>query len=83
MMGATAGITIGGGGGGTTAGYATQAWVDENYLSIEFFSSLFKAYDSASTPNEIVPNGGDTSAITTPPPSTTSRPCSASGLNST
>lgn len=46
------------------AGYATESWVNENYLSIEFFSSLFKAYDSASTPNEIVPNGGDVSAIT-------------------
>ena len=64
MMGGTAGNIVGSGGGGSTAGYATQAWVDENYLSIEFFSSLFKAYDSASTPNEIVPNGGDTSAIT-------------------
>ena len=63
MMGGTAGNIVGGG-GGSAAGYATQAWVDENYLSIEFFSSLFKAYDSAGTPNEIVPNGGDTSAIT-------------------
>ena len=56
----------GGGGGGSVdlTGYATESWVNENYLSIEFFSSLFKAYDSASTPNEIVPNGGDTTAIT-------------------
>lgn len=50
-----------GGGGGSfdpsmLAGYATQAWVNENYLSIEFFSKLFKAYDSAATPNEIKPN---------------------------
>lgn len=60
--------TVGGGAGGggsvDLAGYATQSWVDENYLSIDFFSSLFKAYDSAATPNEIVPNGGDTTAIT-------------------
>lgn len=55
----------GGGGGGTDlTGMASQAWVNENYLSIDFFSSLFKAYDSASTPNEIMPNGGDTTAIT-------------------
>ena len=56
----------GGGGGGSVdlTGYATESWVNENYLSIEFFNSLFKAYDSASTPNEIVPNGGDTTAIT-------------------
>lgn len=53
-----------GGGGGSfdpsmMAGFATQAWVNENYLSIEFFSKLFKAYDSAATPNEIVPNDTD------------------------
>lgn len=47
---------VGGGGGGDIAGMATQAWVNENYLSIEFFSKLFKAYDSAATPNEIKPN---------------------------
>lgn len=64
MMRGTGGQGSAGGGGGSMAGMATQAWVDENYLSIEFFSSLFKAYDSASTPNEIVPNGGDTTAIT-------------------
>lgn len=51
-----------GGGGGSSldpallAGYATQQWVNDNYLSIGFFSKLFKAYDSASTPNEVSPN---------------------------
>ena len=51
-----------GGGGGSSldpallAGYATQQWVNDNYLSIGFFSKLFKAYDSASTPNEVLPN---------------------------
>ena len=61
-----AGGGTGGGGGGSVdlTGYATEAWVNENYLSIEFFSSLFKAYDSAATPNEITPNDGDTTAIT-------------------
>ena len=44
-----------GGGGGDISG-ATQAWVSQNFVSIEFFSKLFKAYDSASTPNEIKPN---------------------------
>ena len=54
-----------GGGGSDLAGMATQSWVDENYLSIEFFSSLFKAYDSATpTPNEIKPNAGDPTTIT-------------------
>ena len=51
-------------GGSDLVGYATQAWVNENYLSIEFFSSLFKAYDSSASPNEIAPNDGDTTAIT-------------------
>lgn len=62
----SAGKGTGGGGGGSVdlTGYATEAWVNENYLSIEFFSSLFKAYDSAATPNEIEPNDGDTTAIT-------------------
>ena len=56
MVGNGNGFAGGGGGGGDIVGYATQAWVNENYLSIEFFSKLFKAYDSAATPNEIKPN---------------------------
>ena len=60
MTKGTGGGGAGGGGGSfdpsMLAGYATQAWVNENYLSIEFFSKLFKAYDSAATPNEIKPN---------------------------
>lgn len=60
----SSGDSAAGGGSGSfdpsmMAGYATQAWVNENYLSIEFFSKLFKAYDSAATPNEIVPNDID------------------------
>lgn len=62
-MGSNGGGAAGGGGGSfdpsMMAGFATQAWVNENYLSIEFFSKLFKAYDSAATPNEIVPNDTD------------------------
>jgi len=42
------------------AGLATQVWVNQNYLSIDFFSSLFKAYGPAETEGdpdvEIVPN---------------------------
>ena len=65
MVGVAGGGTgAGGGAGADLTGYATEAWVNENYLSIEFFSSLFKAYDSAATPNEIEPNDGDTTAIT-------------------
>ena len=59
MTKGTGGGGVGGGGSfdpSMLAGYATQAWVNENYLSIEFFSKLFKAYDSAATPNEIKPN---------------------------
>lgn len=47
---------VGGGGGGGDISGATQAWVSQNFVSIEFFSKLFKAYDSAATPNEIKPN---------------------------
>jgi len=59
----------GAGGGGSTfdpammAGYATQSWVNQNYLSIEFFTKLFKAYGPAETQGdpdvEILPNDID------------------------
>ena len=48
---------VGGGGGGSDidlTGYATKMWTDENYVGKEFFSSLFKAYDSNG--NEVLPN---------------------------
>ena len=45
-----------GGSGSGGGGGVTEAWVDANYVSKEFFSRLFKAYDSASTPNEVEPN---------------------------
>ena len=56
---------VGGGGGGAggggldpsaLSGYATRGWVNQNYLSIEFFSKLFKAYDSSNPAVEITPN---------------------------
>lgn len=40
--------------------FATQDWVGQNYLSIAFFRSLFKAYNGST---EVVPNGGNTSTI--------------------
>lgn len=60
----------GGGGGGTNnadlAGYATQMWVNQNYVSIEFFNRLFSVHghdpeDESSTPTDIsvLPNDMD------------------------
>ena len=52
---------VGGGGGGSDidlTGYATEMWTEENYVGKEFFSSLFKAYDSNG--NEVLPNDTDT-----------------------
>lgn len=51
-----------GGGGGISMddiqgmGFATEQWVNEKYLSIDFFNRLFQAYDSAATPNQVLPN---------------------------
>ena len=42
-----------GGVGVDLSGYATEKWVDENYLSIEFFGRLFKAYNGGT---EVLPN---------------------------
>ena len=58
-------VGSGGGGGGGSAisiddiqgmGFATEQWVNEKYLSIDFFNRLFQAYDSAATPNQVLPN---------------------------
>ena len=59
MTGSGSSVIGGGGGGGSMdlSGYALQSWVDDNYLSIDFFSSLFKTYDgNAVAANEIKPN---------------------------
>lgn len=65
------GDRVGGGAGGGSsafdpsimAGYATQSWVHQNYLSIEFFTKIFKAYGPAATQGdpdvEILPNDID------------------------
>lgn len=59
------GGSVGSGGGGafdpsSMAGMASQAWVEQNYLSKAFFSQLFKAFKpgaSTSDPDEeVVPN---------------------------
>ena len=54
------GVSVGGGGGTSIdlTGYATEMWTEENYVGKEFFSSLFKAYDSNG--NEVLPNDTDT-----------------------
>ena len=52
-----AGGVGGGGGSADLAGMASQTWVDENYLSIEFFSKLFKAYNGQT---EVTPNDTET-----------------------
>ena len=47
----------GGGGGGDVMGGVTKAWVNQNYVSIEFFNRLFETYDSATpTPTQVLPN---------------------------
>ena len=61
---------VGGGGGGAgisgsalanlLTGYATQDWVGENYISIEFFSRLFKAHGTENgQQTDIDPNDMD------------------------
>lgn len=61
MVGDTNMVGVGGGGvsnlAAMLAGYATESWVNENYLSIEFFSKLFKAH---SANGDVVPNDLDT-----------------------
>lgn len=52
-----------GGGGEGFAGYATQSWVNTNFVSIEFFGRLFKAYgpgENQGDPDvEVLPNDMD------------------------
>ena len=47
----------GSGGGGDVMGGASKAWVNQNFVSIEFFGRLFETYDSATpTPTQVLPN---------------------------
>ena len=65
---------IGGGGGGAgisgsalanlLTGYATQDWVGENYISIEFFSRLFQAHGTENGQQTDIDPNDTTSTIT-------------------
>ena len=60
MIDAGGGRSSGGGGGSDIAGGVTQAWVNQNYVSIEFFRRVFKVWaagETSSDPDvEIMPN---------------------------
>ena len=60
MINAEGGSSSGGGGGSDIAGGVTQAWVNQNYVSIEFFRKVFKVWaagETSSDPDvEIMPN---------------------------
>ena len=45
MVGAEIGGSAGGGGGESIGGFATQAWVNNNYVSIEWFDQIFQVFD--------------------------------------
>ena len=47
----------GSGGGADVMGGVSKAWVNQNFVSIEFFGRLFETYDSATpTPTQVLPN---------------------------
>lgn len=61
--------TSGGGGGGVSSsqlagmliGYATETWVDEHYISIDFFSRLFQAHGTDNGSEiDVIPNDMET-----------------------
>ena len=56
MVGRKSSVAGVGGGGGDVdlSGYATKIWTQETFVSIDFFRSLFRAYDSQN--HEILPN---------------------------
>lgn len=47
MVGAEIGGSAGGSGGESMGGFATQAWVDNNYVSIEWFDQIFQVFDDS------------------------------------
>ncbi len=60
---------VSGGGGGVSSsqlagmliGYATETWVDEHYISIDFFSRLFQAHGTENGSEiDVIPNDMDT-----------------------
>ena len=60
MIEGNRGGSSGSGGGSSIAGGASQAWVNQNYVSIEFFRKVFKVWAAGATSSdpdvEIVPN---------------------------
>ena len=56
MVGGEIGSAGSGGGEGTSlAGYASQAWVEQNYISKEFFNALFTIHSTTSG-TDVTPN---------------------------
>ena len=55
----------GSGEGSSMAGYATQVWVEGNYLSKEFFNRLFTIHgtDANDDPTTVLPNDMDTTIV--------------------
>ena len=53
--------SVGAGGGSETLGFATQDWVNQNYLSLDFFNALFQA--KTANDDVVAPNSGDTATI--------------------
>lgn len=61
MVGNVAGGVSGGGGSVDLSGYATQFWVENNYVSKAFFNAIFKILNgTGSSATEIEPNDTDT-----------------------
>ena len=60
MIEGNRGGSSGSGGGSSIAGGASQAWVNQNYVSIEFFRKVFKVWAAGATSSdpdvEIIPN---------------------------
>ena len=64
MVNAKSGVSGGGGNAfdpSILSEYATQDWVDENYLSLDFFNAIFKAKTSNGV--DVLPNQGDLTTI--------------------
>lgn len=55
MVGRVGNQFIAGGGGSSTVGLASTAWVEQNYVSKAYFSRLFKAFNGTTevTPNDV------------------------------
>jgi len=70
MVGASGGSSSGGGSSSSMAGYASMGWVEENYLSKEFFNRLFTIHGETTdedtqetTEVDVLPNDVDTTVL--------------------